>query len=53
MRQIFNNRKEKLGRCIVKHCDPIDLDQYLESYFQNKGIAMNQDQFEKISNIEF
>lgn len=33
VRQIFNNRKEKLGRCIVKHCDPIDLDQYLESYF--------------------
>ena len=27
--KVFMSRKHKLGKCIVKHCDPISLDDYL------------------------
>ena len=29
LRKIYNMKNEKLGRCIVKFCDPIDLNEYV------------------------
>jgi glycerol-3-phosphate O-acyltransferase len=39
MKRIFLNRKGKLGKCMVKHADPIDLDEYVGNYFIQHGRA--------------
>jgi glycerol-3-phosphate O-acyltransferase len=32
VRQVFNEKKHKLGKIMVKHCEPIDLVKYLDKY---------------------
>ena len=56
MKQIFLNKRGKLGKCMVKHADPIDLDDYVSNYFMQQGkpspnseTKMNHRDFEAIS----
>jgi glycerol-3-phosphate O-acyltransferase len=43
MRKIFSNRKHRLGKCVVTHEEPIDLDSYVNDYFNSRGktLAVN------------
>lgn len=53
MQRIFSNRKQKLGKCIVRHSEPIDLDTYINDYFALKGTAHCENPLEQKNYHEF
>ena len=37
IKNIVKMRKQKLGKIIVKHCDPIDLNTYVMDFYDLRG----------------
>lgn len=43
MQKTFMSRRNLLGKCMIKHCDPIDLDAYINAFLQAQGQVLDEE----------